>query len=386
MNSPLNTPRRKPTDGQLALAIQCRDAEPQTDFRRSTVPASAYLCADHFEAEQQKLFASHPLVLGPSALLPDAGSVLTHDGFGAPLLLMRDKAGALRIFLNACRHRGTRLIDATDPTRTPVVVCPYHAWAYGLDGALRGLPRAETFPVLDPARMGLVEIPSAEAGGLIWAAPHGAETADFSLATGPLAADFSALGLDSMYLYARRTHKVAANWKLIMDAFSESYHVQRLHQNTIAPFFEDGLAAADLVGPHSRSAVVRVGGLEGVDLEDWAALRRIVTFAYRLFPATVLIASPDYVNLMIIMPQQVDETLVEDFMLIPEAPTTDKARDHWARSWTLLDEKVFGEEDFGAAEAGHKGLLSGAVPELELGGLEQGIRQFHDILNQYLID
>jgi len=383
MNVSFEPGRRTPTQAQLALAAQCRDGGAPSAYRQSTVPVSAYVCPERFAAEQA-LFCSHPVVLGPSALLREPGTVMTHDGFGAPLLLLRDRRGILRIFLNACRHRGTRLLDAPEPVKEPLIVCPYHAWAYGLDGRLKGVPRAETFPGLDKGALGLVEVPGVEAGGLIWAAPHRPGTVCFAEAEGPLGADFDALGLGEMHLYARRTHKVASNWKLIMDAFLESYHVQRLHQKSIARFFEDGVTSGDTVGPHMRSAVARVGGLEGVDLEDWPALRRIVTYAYQLFPATVLVASPDYVNLMVLMPQAVDCTLVEDFMLIPEQPQTEKAEDHWRRSWELLDGRVFGIEDFGAAEAGQKGLASGAISDLVLGGLEQGIRQFHETVEAAL--
>ncbi len=376
MNAPVHLPPRTPTPAQLTLARRCETDEAQAPVT-SRIAASAYTCPDRFDAEMQRLFRMLPVVLGPSAMLPEPGSTMTHDGFGAPLLLWRDRRGTLHLFLNACRHRSTRLLDAPEPTAAPAIVCPYHAWSYGPDGRLKGIPRRDSFPGIDTARLGLVPVPAAEAGGLIWATPHRPQAADFTLAIGPLADDFNALGLAGMHLYARRTHRVRSNWKLIMDAFLESYHVQRLHRNSIARFFRDGVTASDTVGPHMRSAVARVGGLAGVDTNDWPALRRVVTYTYQLFPATVLVASPDYVNLMVLMPQAVDETLVEDFMLIAEAPQSDEARAHWARSWALLDGQVFGTEDFGAAEAGQKGLQSGANSEILLGGLEQGIAAFH---------
>jgi hypothetical protein len=169
-----------------------------------------------------------------------------------------------------------------------------------------------------------------------------------------------------------------------MDAFLESYHVQRLHAETIARFFTDGITVGDMIGIHQRSAVGRTEYLANIDHGDWPALRAVITFAYQLFPATIMIMSPDYVNLMVLMPQAVGRTLVEDFMLIPEAPRTPEEIDHWERSWTLLDEGVFASEDYRAAALGQAGLSSGSIDELTLGTLETGIRHFHDQLEKAL--
>lgn len=367
--------RQRPTAGQLALAGVIARGESSHGAGITTVPASVYTDPQEYEREQARIFRRLPTVIAPSALLPRSNMAVPHDGFGIPLLLTRDKQGKAHVFYNVCRHRGTRLLEGGEAQCAPRLVCPYHAWSYAMDGALAGMPRPDTFPGLDKADYGLAELPSCEAGGLIWFARD--EAADFADARS-LAPEFDAFGLAGHHLYRRHVHDVASNWKLIMDAFLESYHVQRLHAPTIGKFFADGVTAADVLGRHQRSAVGRTDHLAEIDHQDWPALRAVITFAYQLFPATIMIMSPDYVNLMVLMPQSVGRTLVEDFMLIPQAPATPEEEDHWARSWTLLDEGVFAAEDYRAAVLGQEGLATGVVKALTLGTLESGIRHFHD--------
>jgi glycine betaine catabolism A len=366
--------RQRPTEGQLALARAIASGESTHGETITTVAASAYTDAGRFELEQARLFRRLPQVIAPSALLPRNNMAVPHDGFGVPLLLARDKDGKAHVFFNICRHRGTRLLEGAAAQCSPRIVCPYHAWAYSMDGMLAGMPRPDSFPGLDKGDYRLAELSCVEAGGLIWFARENMEIADAR----KLAPEFDAFGLAGHHLYRRRVHDVAANWKLIMDAFLESYHVQRLHAPTIGKFFADGVTAADTLGVHQRSAVGRTDHLAEVDHQDWAALRRVITFAYQLFPATILIMSPDYVNLMVLMPQSVGRTLVEDFMLIPEPPASAEEEDHWARSWALLDEGVFAGEDYRAASLGQEGLSAGVLKHLTLGTLESGIRNFHD--------
>ena len=366
----------RPTPGQLALADALLRGEASLGKQVETLPASVYTDPDRYEAEQRALFQKLPLLLAPSALLPKSNVAVAHDGYGVPLILSRDAQGEAHVMANVCRHRGTRLLDGTSEDAVPAarIVCPYHAWTYRSDGSLLGLPRADCFPGMDKDAHSLMRFRDFECGGLIWFSHDQEEDfAEISM----LCEDFDAFGFSSHHLYKRKTHPVAANWKLVIDAFLESYHVQRLHSSTIANFFADGITAADRIGHHQRAAVGRADYLADVDRNDWTALRHVVTYTYQVFPNAVVIVSPDYINIMVVMPTSVGTCLVEDFMLIPEPPQTNEAEAHWKRSWDLLDGVTFAGEDFRAAELCYRGLSSGLLKEVQLGTLENGVSDFH---------
>lgn len=370
---------RQPTQGQRALADRLARGEAGYASDVTKLDTARYHDPARFAAELRLLFGGTPLPLIPSALLPDPGMAFAHDDYGPALIVSRDMEGAIHVFANSCRHRGTRLLDDAEPVAAKRLACPYHGWTYKVDGCLAGVPRPDCFPGLDKGALGLKEYPSREAGGMIWfALDTGADLSDCDWLT----EDFEAIGLAGEQFFRRRTHDVAADWKLVIDAFLESYHVQRLHRESIAGFFADGIAVGDRLGPHQRFAVGRADYAAKIDASDWPQVRGAMTFTYHLFPNAILIASPDYFNLLVVHPSDVGSCSVSDFMLIPAGANA--ADEKWEKSWSLLDGGVFGAEDFRAAALCQKGIERGATEEMVLGKLEGAIVEFHDELDRRL--
>ncbi len=378
---------RRPSDSQLAVARSLPDnSKPVWVKGQWTLSASDYLSGERYQQEERKMFRQLPVPIGPSALLPQAGSFVCSDGYGVQVLLTRDREGVAHAFLNACRHRGTRLTTDQEVTKGRLVVCPYHAWSYDLTGKLVGVPREESFEAIDRQSMGLVPLPCREDAGLIWVTLDQTQPGDYSHLTPDLMTDLAAIGLADMHFFARGVHEVDANWKLAMDTFLEGYHVIRLHSQSLGDLFEDTAVAVDRFGLHMRQVSGRLNFNQTMvdDTEhSFKRLRKVITYVYNIFPNTVVICSPDYVNILVMMPQGPRRTRIENFMLTNEEPTTEKLRSKWERSLALTDRKAF-VEDFWAAALNQQGLETGGTPELTLGGMERAMHLFHDSINDFL--
>jgi Rieske 2Fe-2S family protein len=350
---------------------------------RAQIAASTYIDPARFTAERAHVFRKLPIIAAASALLPTPGSYVQRDLLGMPVLLARSKGGQVAAFVNACRHRGARLCSASDAIEGNRIVCPYHAWTYRLDGTVFGIPRQETFPGIDKANFSLRKLPVLEAGGLIWVGLNPDEPLDFASVQGEIESDLDALGLASMTVFDRTTFEIRANWKLVMDTMLDSYHVTRLHKDSLARFFVDVQNIVDPIGPHIRAAAARGNFTRGSPCETFAEARKVMVFAYTLFPNGIVVVSPEFVSVGIVRPVATDRTDVEYFMLIDGPPQDDKTAGRMRRSFDLM-KQAFGKEDYWAAEQCDIGLRSGALQEVELGGMEIQITMFHQIVNDCL--
>jgi len=351
--------------------------------RSKRIAVSAYTDQQRFEREREKLFLARPLVIAHESQIPNPGDTLVYDWLGLPLITVRDKSGTIATFMNVCRHRGMRLVQEEGQTCLRSLVCPYHQWTYGLDGALRNIPRQESFDSLDVEELGLVALPTEVKNGLVWMQASGDMNLEKHLAG--LDQDLALFDVAGYHFSEQQVRTIDCNWKLVQDAFLDGYHVIRLHKNTVGTFFPDALAESDQIGDHMRSAVARNEIEEAVDLPgEQLDLRRHCTFSYTVFPNAILILHPEYTSIISLFPLSPDQTVFAHTMLTPQPPVNEEQKDHFRRSFQLIDQGVFQAEDIFVSEGAQRGMRSGANSSLLFGGLEESAVHFHEIIEREL--
>ena len=365
------------------------------DWKDSDAPVARiavenYTSAGVRGAEVASLFRPLPLIVGHASELPP-GHVLAHDDYGLPLLLSRDGDGRFRAFFNVCRHRGMRLVEASEDAQPRAsIVCPYHGWTYRLGGALRHRLHADAFDACSAADDSLVALPAEERHGLLWVVPTAGGGIDVAAWLGELDGELPFFAIEQLRLFRSVRTEIAANWKLIVDAFLESYHIRVLHKDTIHPFFADGVTGTERLGPHIASLVARRAAQDWAATadpalpRDMAALCALATPSQVIFPNTITIFHPDYLSLITVYPSGPETFTWNHRMLIPADRATPDWAPHWEKTFALIEKGVFQKEDIACAIGIQKGLASGANRHVTAGRAEQGVGWFHDVIAQRL--
>src|SRR5215472_12637411 len=129
-------------------------------------PVANYRSPERLALEIERVFRTLPSAFCPSAALTEVGSFVAREAAHTAILAVRGADRKVRAFRNACRHRGSQV--ASGCGRKNAFVCPYHGWAYGLDGSLKNIPHEDGFPGLNKSEHGLVEVPAIEHGGVVF--------------------------------------------------------------------------------------------------------------------------------------------------------------------------------------------------------------------------
>lgn len=206
---------------------------PDADIiRTGKVPVDAYLSPTRF-AREAEIFRRVWLNVALDAELSRPGDWVVREieAASASVLIVRGQDGVVRAFHNVCSHRALKLVWGESGCDRQFV-CPYHAWTYGADGSLRGVPDRVSFPDLDVATSGLTPINVEVWNGLVFVNLDPSPRQTLREFLGGIAPLLDAAPIGDFRYTARLTGVVKSNWKAGLDAASEGYHVQALHRDS----------------------------------------------------------------------------------------------------------------------------------------------------------
>lgn len=300
------------------IAVEKTRTEPPPDaVPVPLVPTGRYVDPEFFALEREHLFGRTWLFAGHESEWPDPGSYRQFTRSGAPIVIVRGEDGVLRAFYNACRHRGAPVTrDECGTARR--LTCQYHSWSYGTDGVLKAVPDARSFAGLDTGELGLVPVRCETWEGWVFVAesPDGPSLAEF---LGPVCDQMVDIDGPSMRLVGTQVHHLACNWKLMVDAFLEVYHVRTVHPDNAALLYDDqATTVAMLPNGHSRLTVDKRDELRDLpmvspeyDNPSVPLLWRQTSTSFGIFPNLVVPMDTGAFTFLCMWPVDVDTTELE---------------------------------------------------------------------------
>lgn len=296
--------------------------------RAMTLPGEFYTSPEIFAREQERIFSRRWLCVGRGDSIAQPGDFRLVAAGGESLILVRGKDGRARAFFNVCRHRGTRVCEAESGRFAGGIQCPYHAWTYGLDGALLGAPHMADVPWFDKADHPLAPAALGEWEGFLFlnlaAAP---EPLDQALSA--LLGRFAPWRLPELKSARQIAYDVRANWKLVFQNFSECYHCPPVHPalaklshyRSGANNLRDGSVLGGYMLINEKGGSLTMSGrLCGAPLGNLPEEERQRVYYYSVFPGAFLTIQPDFVMATHLEPLAVDRTrVVCDWLFAPES-------------------------------------------------------------------
>jgi phenylpropionate dioxygenase-like ring-hydroxylating dioxygenase large terminal subunit len=318
-----------------------------------TLDWSTYSDPGLVPAERERIFAPAWQYVGRVEALGTGAGYLAGRVGDIPVVVTRDREGELRAFLNVCRHRGS--VIATGAATRETLQCPYHAWTYGLDGALKAAPRSGREPGFDCEGISLQAASVGTWGPFLFVSPD-PEAAPLAGILGDLPSLVAAAGVDvdRLEFHDRSESTVEANWKIVSENFLECYHCSVAHPgfSAVVDVSPDAYELEFGSSFSSQFGLVRENG-SGLDTSG-EVIRSQFHF---LWPNTMINIFPGRVNLSIgpVLPAGPERT--ERFLDYFFGPDVDRG---WIEELLAFDGQV-GSEDKVLVENVQRGVATGLI-------------------------
>ena len=353
------------------------DKDPSQSF---SLHADAYTKSEWFAADKRNIIGQSWQWVCHVEKTREPGSYATAEIAGQPIAVVRDKNGELRAFYNVCKHRAHQLLSGEG--KTSLIVCPYHAWAYKLDGQLQGAPHTQNLKQFNKDEICLDRVLVEEFCGFVFVNLNPAATS-LASQSGDLATEIMhwAPDVEDLTFGYRLSYDIKSNWKNVVDNFLECYHCPVAHKDfcNLVDMDTYKVTTHGIYSSHMADA----GNTPNTayDVSEATVKTHAVWW---LYPTTCLMRYPGRSSMIVlnIIPVDVDRTLeTYDFYL--ESPEPNAMELETIR---YLDE-VLQVEDINLVESVQKGMNTPAFNQGRIvhdpkgsGKSEHALHHFHGLV------
>ncbi len=288
--------------------------------RSAWLPARCYTDPAFYELERERVFRRSWVAVGRTEQVAEPGDYFSLDLFEEPLIIVRDKGGTIRALSNVCPHRWMLLVGHAEDAPYEVkpgpcgnrksFQCPFHLWSFDLDGKLIGAPGMEEAEDFDKAEWGLPQFQVEEWRGFIFVnLDH--EAAPLTPQLESLEPFVDAYELDRLRMLEPLEYECDWNWKISVEAGSESYHHLGLHKDILEEWMPAAMSDIEPVrGPYSLYRNPTADGSPMPELfpappnlsERQRGCLKLVT----IFPYTMFFMSPEHTAYLQLIPESHD--------------------------------------------------------------------------------
>lgn len=312
--------------GTVPYDVSLNDAEQQYPLPPSALDVEHYRDPAQFEREIERIFLQTWLPACPSESLLESRDYVVFDELRQSVVLMRQDDGSVAAFHNVCQHRGARLLKGPGHCRTGRIKCPWHGFVYDLQGRLDSVPLRDTFDEqeLDGLRAPVVR--TQEWLGWVWI-NFAADAPPLEEYLGKIGIELDRYGLDGYRIAYRETQELNANWKIVIDAFNETWHVPFTHKDTLGRLVMWRDAALKIESPHSWMTLPLHGFTDSVASDDHQQKN---ICHYLAFPHTIFSCFPTHLQMWSAWPVSPQKTVLRVYQMMGPAPdgTTEE---RWAK-------------------------------------------------------
>jgi phenylpropionate dioxygenase-like ring-hydroxylating dioxygenase large terminal subunit len=292
----------------------------------STLPPQIYTSPEWYEREIDSIFLKSWLVATREEEIPNPGDYVRVDFVNEPIIVVRDHDNNVRAMSASCRHRGAEIVKGKGNCRA--FVCPYHGWAYRLDGQLLSAPAMGDAIAFDGKQCRLPAVRAETWGGFVFV-NFDEDAPSLLSCLDDLPDRFKHHRFEEMRVTKKWVNRLNCNWKVWVENSREGYHVAMAHRGTVQRFYPDSkidkFSARGKSGIYEINTSTNENGLyiprnpvlpliEGLPKEDLESTHFAI-----VYPHLLLNVPPDRITFHQYFPEGPEWTTLVTWCCFPES-------------------------------------------------------------------